>query len=600
MKIRLTLALMAAVFSSSSFASEYRNRLPEDEIIYFVLPDRFENGDQANDKGGIKGDRLKHGFDPTHKGFYHGGDLKGLLKRIDYIQGLGATAIWLAPVFKNKAVQGKPGDESAGYHGYWVTDFTTVDPHFGTEADFKALVDAAHARGMKVYMDIIANHTADVISYSECPTGGCEYRSRADYPYQRRNRDGAPINAGFAGDSDQSNENFAKLTDMDFAYDVVVPKAEARVKVPDWLNDPKYYHNRGNTTFWNESATMGDFVGLDDIMTEHPRVVQGMIDIYGSWIDKYGVDGFRVDTARHVNPEFWQAFVPAMLERAKANNIPNFHIFGEIGGIGLEPGKLAVHTRVDKYPAVIDFAFRQAAVDTVAGTGATNKLWELFFQDPLYEGGADKARIQPTFVSNHDNGRFGYFVRKAFPQASDEEQLKRVTLAHAMLLTLRGVPTIYSGDEQGFAGDGWDQDSREDMFPSKTAVYNDNVLIGTKSTTAQSNFDTAHPLYTKMAQLSGMRQRHAALRRGKQIVRNYADTPGLFAVSRIDPDDGHEIVVAFNTSDKAMTVNVEVATQSTNFGALYGQCPESADTPGRIKLTLAPLDFAVCEAGAKE
>ncbi|MGC1470009.1 MAG: alpha-amylase family glycosyl hydrolase [Sphingorhabdus sp.] len=581
-------------------AQSFRDRLPEDEVIYFVLPDRFANGDSKNDTGGIKGDRLKTGYDPTHKGFYHGGDLKGLLKRIDYIQGLGATAIWLAPVFKNKAVQGKAGDVSAGYHGYWVTDFTTVDPHFGTEADFKALVDAAHARGMKVYMDIIANHTADVISYRECPTGGCEYRSRADYPYQRRNRDGAAINAGFTGDSDQSTENFARLTDMDFAYDVVVPKAEAKVKVPEWLNDPKYYHNRGNTTFWNESATMGDFVGLDDIMTEHPHVVQGMIDIYGSWIDKYGVDGFRVDTARHVNPEFWQAFVPAMLARAKANNIPNFHIFGEIGGIGLEPGKLAVHTRVDKYPAVIDFAFRQAAVDTVAGTGATNKLWELFFQDPLYEGGADKARIQPTFVSNHDNGRFGYFVRKAFPQASDEEQLKRVTLAHAMLLTLRGVPTIYSGDEQGFAGDGWDQDAREDMFPSKTAVYNDNVLIGTKATTAQSNIDTSHPLYQKMAQLSGLRQRHAALRRGKQIVRNYADTPGLFAVSKIDPDDGHEIVVAFNTSDKAITVNVEVATQSTQFGALYGQCPENADTPGRIKLTLAPLDFAVCEAGAKE
>ncbi|WP_425233047.1 alpha-amylase family glycosyl hydrolase [Sphingorhabdus sp.] len=593
-------AALAAMTASPLSAQSFRDRLPEDEVIYFVLPDRFANGDSKNDTGGIKGDRLKTGYDPTHKGFYHGGDLKGLLKRIDYIQGLGATAIWLAPVFKNKAVQGKAGDVSAGYHGYWVTDFTTVDPHFGTEADFKALVDAAHARGMKVYMDIIANHTADVISYRECPTGGCEYRSRADYPYQRRNRDGAAINAGFTGDSDQSTENFARLTDMDFAYDVVVPKAEAKVKVPEWLNDPKYYHNRGNTTFWNESATMGDFVGLDDIMTEHPHVVQGMIDIYGSWIDKYGVDGFRVDTARHVNPEFWQAFVPAMLARAKANNIPNFHIFGEIGGIGLEPGKLAVHTRVDKYPAVIDFAFRQAAVDTVAGTGATNKLWELFFQDPLYEGGADKARIQPTFVSNHDNGRFGYFVRKAFPQASDEEQLKRVTLAHAMLLTLRGVPTIYSGDEQGFAGDGWDQDAREDMFPSKTAVYNDNVLIGTKATTAQSNIDTSHPLYQKMAQLSGLRQRHAALRRGKQIVRNYADTPGLFAVSKIDPDDGHEIVVAFNTSDKAITVNVEVATQSTQFGALYGQCPENADTPGRIKLTLAPLDFAVCEAGAKE
>ncbi len=137
---------------------------------------------------------------PRTRASIHGGDLKGLIARLDYIQGLGATAVWVAPIFRNKPVQGKPGDESAGYHGYWVTDFTAVDPHFGTEAEFSALVDAAHARGMKVYMDIIANHTADVISYAECPSGGCAYRSRADYPYQRRASDGAAINPGFAGD----------------------------------------------------------------------------------------------------------------------------------------------------------------------------------------------------------------------------------------------------------------------------------------------------------------------------------------------------------------------------------------------------------------
>jgi glycosidase len=127
-------------------AASYRDRLPEDEVIYFVLPDRFENGDPKNDTGGLKGDRLATGFDPTAKGFYHGGDLKGLLKRIDYIQALGATAIWVGPIFKNKPVQGPKGNESAGYHGYWIIDFTRVDPHFGTNADFKALVDATTLR----------------------------------------------------------------------------------------------------------------------------------------------------------------------------------------------------------------------------------------------------------------------------------------------------------------------------------------------------------------------------------------------------------------------------------------------------------------------
>lgn len=588
-------SLALLMVSTPAMAQNLRDRLPEDEIIYFVLPDRFENGDLKNDTGGITGDRLKHGFDPTHKGFFHGGDLKGLTNRLDYLEGLGTTAIWFAPIFKNKPVQGGPGQESAGYHGYWVNDFTQVDPHFGTNAEFKAFVDAAHERGMKVYMDIIANHSSDVIQYKECPTSACAYRNRADYPYSRRAEDGAAINPGFQGDSFQTPENFAKLTDMNFAYTPFVPKAEEKVKVPAWLNDIRWYHNRGDSTFSGESSTMGDFVGLDGLMTENPRVIEGFIDIYGSWIDRFGIDGFRVDTARHVNPEFWQAFVPAMLARAKAKGIPNFHIFGEIGGVGLEPGKLAVHTRVDKFPATIDFAFRQAAIETIGGKAGTDKLWELFFQDPLYEGGADKARIQPTFISNHDNGRFGYYVRKNFPSISDDELLARVRLGHAMLLTLRGVPTIYSGDEQGFVGDGWDQDSRENMFPSKVSVYNDNRLLGTKATTADSNFDTAHPLYRFIAELSTLRKAHPALRRGKQIVRNYSDKPGLFAVSRIDEQSGEELLAVFNTSTSVLIANVEVGTGVTALEPLSGRCPSAPRAPGSVSISLDPLDFMVCK-----
>lgn len=232
---------------------------------------------------------------------------------------MGATAIWFAPIFKNKPVQGPKGDESAGYHGYWVTDFTRVDPHFGTNDEFRAFVDAAHARGMKVYMDIITNHTADVIRYTEGDGTGYRYHSLADYPFSRRGgAGGAAINRGFAGDGDRSPENWAKLTDPSFAYTPVVPKGEEKAKVPAWLNDPIYYHNRGNSDWVGESALYGDFAGLDDLATENPKVVQGFIDIYGRWIDAFGIDGFRIDTAKHVNPEFWQAFVPAMLARAKA------------------------------------------------------------------------------------------------------------------------------------------------------------------------------------------------------------------------------------------------------------------------------------------
>lgn len=597
MKHLFSLVVLLAATAMPVAAQSFRDRLPEDEVMYFLLPDRFENGDTANDTGGLTGDRLKTGFDPSHKGFFHGGDLKGLVKRLDYIQGMGVTAIWLGPIFKNKPVQGPKGQESAGYHGYWITDFTRVDPHFGTNDDMKAFVDAAHARGIKVYMDIIVNHTADVIQYRECQTGPCGYRSRADYPYARRARDGAPINPGFAGEQVRTAENFARLTDFNFAYTPFVPDAEARVKVPSWLNDIRFYHHRGDSTFRGESSTMGDFVGLDDLMTEDPKVVEGFIDIFGDWIERFGVDGFRIDTARHVNPEFWQAFTPAMLARAKAKGIPNFHIFGEVATGDMDVALLAQHTRVDKLPTVLDFAFRRAALDTVAGVQPTEVWGTLFARDALYEGGEATALRLPTFISNHDAGRFAYFARQANPRADDATILKMVRLAHAMMFTMRGVPVVYAGDEQGFTGDGGDQDAREDQFPSKVASYNDNRLLGTDATTAADNFDIAHPLYRTIAQLAQIRRTHPALSRGRQIVRNTAEQPGLLAISRLDPVSGQEFVVIFNTANQPIKASVEVGANVTAMVPVLGACPASTSAPGQLKVELAAFDFMICASG---
>lgn len=597
----LFILFSAFLATGVSVAENFRDRTPHEEVIYFLLPDRFENADRTNDRGGLAGGRLQTGFDPKSKGFFHGGDLKGLSARLDYIQSLGATAIWLTPVFKNKPVQGGPGQESAGYHGYWITDFTRVDPHLGTEAEMQALVAAAHARGMKVYLDIIANHTADVIAYRECPAAPCLYRSRAEYPYTRHGGlRGEPINSGFSGDSGahQTEQNFARLTRPDYAYTPYLPRGEEQVKVPAWLNDPIYYHNRGNTTFTGESSEMGDFVGLDDLMTENPRVVRGFIDIYGEWINRYRIDGFRIDTARHVNPEFWQAFVPAMRERAAAKGIANFHIFGEVATSEVDVGLLARYTRVAGLPAVLDFAFANAVRATVAAESGTEVLARLFADDALYEGGEQTALQLPTFVSNHDAGRFAWFVRGARPRASDDEVLKRVVLAHAMLLTLRGVPVIYYGDEQGFAGTGGDQDARHDMFQSQVATYNADRRLGVPAD--PGNFDQSHPLYRAIAKLSALRKSHAALRSGRQVVRNYSSNPGLFAVSRLDPASGREIVIAFNTAIEPLTARVEVDTASQRFSALHGQCSAAAVAPGSYEVTLAPLDFAVCAAGERQ
>ena len=597
---RLSALAVLALASAPAWAEvpldAVRARPAAGEVVYFLLPDRFENGDPANDRGRLKGDRLQTGFDPAAKGFYHGGDLKGLIARLDYIKGLGATAVWVGPVFKNKPVQGAAGQESAGYHGYWITDFTRVDPHFGTNADFKALVDAAHARGLKVYMDIIANHTADVIQYRERDAaGGFPYRARADYPYSRRGGASGPaINAGFAGDEDSSPANFAKLADPTFAYTPFVPAGEEHVKVPDWLNDPLFYHNRGNSTFTGESSRFGDFAGLDDLFTEHPRVREGMIQIYRQWITDFGIDGYRIDTARHVDPGFWQAFIPAMLETAHSRGIPNFAIFGEVAREEPANGYIAQYTRRDGYPAVLDFAF-QSSVRAVLGQGkGTNVLADLFDGDVLYEGGEAAALTMPTFLGNHDMGRFASLVRHDRPGIADAQLAARVRLAHVMLLTLRGAPVIYYGDEQGFIGDGNDNDAREDMFATRTSSYADNTLLATSAPAAAAHFDPSHPFYRLIRDLAALRAAHPALARGRQVVRGYSEQPGLFSVSRFDPESGAEYLIAFNTSDAPIHAASVVGTSAQTLESLFGDCPSRVAAPGSVLLDLPAFGSAVC------
>lgn len=581
-----------------------RDRPPEDDVIYLVMPDRFANGDPANDRGGLLGDRMRTGFDPTDKAFWHGGDLKGLTGKLDYIQGLGVNAIWLTPVFRNQLVQGEGNRANAGYHGYWGLDFTDIDPHLGTKADYKAFVDAAHARGMKVYFDIVVNHTGDIIKYRECAKTFCSYRGKADYPYTRRGGiKGAPINPGFEGDDtgEQTPANFQRLTDPAYAYTPYVQVGQEHAKKPDWLNDVAMYHNRGESTFRGESSRYGDFMGLDDVFTEKPRVLAGMIDIYGQWIDEFGIDGFRIDTARHVNPEFWQAFVPAMQARARARGIPNFHIFGEV--MEFTPGELARFTHVDKLPAVNDFALQRALVEAIAEDGPTDAITSIFRGDPLYRGGEATARRLVTLTGNHDVYRFAHAVMLARPRASRDEVLKRVRLAYAVILLARGIPAIYYGDEQGFTGlpeakGPLDQNSREDMFPTRTVVYATERHLGSSSQSAAGDyFDVTHPLYRDLAELVHLRMSDSALRHGIQVSRTSSDKPGLLAFSRLA--DGHETLAVFNTSTLPIDGNVVVEPSSAQWTSVAGTCSKSAAATGSYSVHVPPLDYIVCRSQSR-
>ncbi|MEW2262445.1 pullulanase-type alpha-1,6-glucosidase [Streptomyces sp. NPDC047868] len=536
------------------------------EQFYFVLPDRFANGDTRNDKGGLTGTRLTTGHDPTDKGFYQGGDLKGLTDRLDYIKDLGTTSIWMAPLFKNQPVQGTGENASAGYHGYWITDFTQVDPHFGTNQDLKNLISKAHAKGMKVFFDVITNHTADVVDYEEKSYG---YLSKGAFPYLTK--DGEPFDdAAYADNADNADGSgrFPRVDAGSFPRTPTVPAAKRNLKVPAWLNDPAMYHNRGDSTWAGESTTYGDFSGLDDLWTERPEVVDGMEKIYQRWVRDFGIDGFRIDTVKHVDMGFWTQWATALDAYAARKGREDFFMFGEV--YSADTAVTSPYVTQGRLDSTLDFPFQDAARAYASQGGSARKLAAVFGDDWKYTTDKANAYEQVTFLGNHDMGRFGTFLKQDDPDATDAELLKKGRLANELMFLSRGNPVIYYGDEQGFTGAGGDKDARQPMFASRTADYLDDDQLGTDRTHAQDAYDTRAPLYRQISALAKLRKAHPALADGVQTERHAADGAGVYAFSRTDARSGTEYVVAFNNAGEAKTETFPTGSAGMTFRGLYG------------------------------
>lgn len=527
------------------------------EQFYFVLPDRFANGDPRNDRGGLTGSRLETGLDPTDKGFYQGGDLKGLTDRLDYVKGLGTTAIWLAPIFKNQPVQGKGADVSAGYHGYWITDFTQVDPHFGTNADLERLIDKAHGKGMKVFFDVITNHTADVVDYREA---SYSYLSKGAFPYLTK--DGVPFD-----DKDYASgkATFPKVDGESFPRTPFVPDAKKNLKVPGWLNDPTMYHNRGDSTFAGESSDQGDFFGLDDLWTERPEVVSGMEKIYEKWVRDFRIDGFRIDTVKHVNTEFWTQWATALDTYAAKRGRDDFFMFGEV--YSADTAVTSPYVTRGKLDATLDFPL-QDAIRAYASQGApAGRLASVLGDDYRYTSGKANAYEQVTFLGNHDMGRFATFLKQDRPAAAEQELLERYRLANELMFFARGNPVIYSGDEQGFTGAGGDKDARQPLFATQVADYLDDDQLGTPRTHASDAYDPGHPLYRQISALSKLTKAHPALRDGVQSER-FSDG-SVYAFARTDTKTRTEYLVAANNGADSRTVEID-APAGAQYRTLYG------------------------------
>jgi glycosidase len=214
-----------------------------------------------------------------------------------------------------------------------------------------------------------------------------------------------------------------------------------------------------------------------------------MIEIHQNMIDEFDIDGFRVDTVKHVNDEFWEAFAPAILSHAEAAGKPEFVMFGEVFGETVE-FRSRYSTELD-FPGTLDFGFDSAAKRFASASAATSELAAFFDSDDWYTDTDSNAHDLAKFMGNHDIGRFAFEMKLQNPGASDDELVSRVELAQSLNFLTRGRPVIYYGDEQGFVGDGGDQDARQDMMPSLVATYNDDDLIGTRysSTATPSSFE---------------------------------------------------------------------------------------------------------------
>jgi glycosidase len=574
-----TLTALAAPGQAPAIASER---------IYFVMTDRYANGDPANDTGGVSGGRNLTGFDPSSTAWWHGGDFRGLtggctdpVHGLQRIKDLGFNAIWVTPAVVNQVSQG----DSGGYHGYWGLDFTRVDPHLGSDQDFADFVSCAHRLDMKVILDVVVNHTGDVIqleggtTYSNAPFRDCHGKV-------------------FRASSYVGKSSFPCLAAKYMPHIPFFLPGGANAKQPAWLNDPLNYHDRGDIDFSSCSQTcyeQGDFYGLDDLFTEKPNVEKGLAQIYAGWVERYKLDGFRVDTARHVNAGFFKLWVPQILAAAKAAGVQDFQIFGEVPLT--DSVELSAYVRNRGLPNVLDFPFQSVATSYAAGASGALGIAHRLEDDDYFRlpNGSDPA--PPTFLGNHDMGRAAYEIQRAGFGLSGDALEQRLLLGYDLLYLLRGAPVVYYGDEVGMIGSGGDQQARQDMFPTQVAEWQTQPRVGSAPIGTGSSFDVRdNPIELRLRELATLREQNPALSTGAAIVR-YAKG-SLLAVSRIDAVSHRELVAVFNSDTAPVRISVATATPSASWTALLGGGGGalSSDASGKLTVTVPGLSAVLARA----
>jgi glycosidase len=496
----------------------------EDQVLYFLLVDRFSDGRETGYRD-VNGTVVATGttapFRPEDTGnaipseeaarrwrdaggAFVGGTLRGVRSKLGYLRRLGVTALWISPVLKQVAFR-------ETYHGYGIQNFLDVDPHFGTREDLKALVQAAHEQGIYVILDVILNHAGDVFAYAadrywtQDPQGQSFLDPRWDgRPYAV---------AGFRDGAGQPSLPFGvvDLTAHPQAWpDGAVWPAElqeaatftAKGRIANWDYDPEFLE--------------GDFFDLKDIhQGEGPLddfrpspALRTLCEVYKFWIAYADLDGFRVDTVKHMDRGATRYFASVIHEFTQTIGKERFYLIGEITGGRQRAFETLELTGLNAALGLDDV---QDKLEYLAkGYRNPRDYFDLFRNSELVQKESHvwfRNKVV-TMIDDHDQVRKG--DNKARFAAGDDG--RRLALAAlALNVTSLGIPCVYYGAEQGFDGAGGnDRYIREAMFGGEFGPFRSRQ---------RHCFREEHPVYRELSTILGLRRQKLALRRGRQYLR---------------------------------------------------------------------------------
>jgi glycosidase len=508
-----------------------------DSWIYFLMVDRFNNPNAPP----------KQSYDSLEE-IFQGGTIEGVRQQLAYLERLGAGAIWLSPVLKNCQYR------HDSYHGYGIQDFLTIDPRFASDPahadeELRRLVDEAHARNMYVIFDIVLNHAGDVFAYKDYSDNDKEnpvFRKQPSYPILWR---------------DQNGERQPKWSDLP-KNETIPPDAAVW---PKELQHNEFFRRRGKAQLGDD---IGDFFKHKELVTipyeteisELPyTLLDVLIRIHQYLIAAYDLDGFRVDTLKHLELEFVRQFCGAIREFAAGIGKPNFFIFGEIFSTNEQfitsyiGGQTLEHIGVD---AVLDFPLANHLTDTIKSRNkAPSDIAQMFnerkkVQSNVISSHAEAGRYFVTFLDNHDwryydkHERF-YAQDKIHPIFDEKTHTYQLILGLSCLFTLQGIPCVYYGTEQGLNGIGYeDERIREALWGKANA------------------FDEDHQFYRELQQIATLRRNNPVLRYGRQYFRQTSDDGKGFKISK---DKSTQIAFSRISNDQELVIVANVNDSQTNW-----------------------------------